>query len=86
MPRPSEAQRLQMHSRGGARRAGPPALGGSSGSPEDYSWNTAFGPDPHARIEESRHEFIFDCHDPGVHRCVLFHRFQRYSISNTFHN
>ena len=28
-------------------------LGGSSGSPEDYSWNTAFGPDPHARIEES---------------------------------
>ena len=53
VPRPSEAQRLQMHSRGGARRAGPPALGGSSGSPEDYSWNTAFGPDPHARIEES---------------------------------
>ena len=22
----------------------------------------------HARIEESRHEFSFDCHDPGVHR------------------
>ena len=25
----------------------------------------------HARIEESRHEFSFDCHDPGVHRCLL---------------
>jgi suppressor of cytokine signaling 5 len=22
----------------------------------------------HARIEESRHQFSFDCHDPGVHR------------------
>ena len=61
VPRPSEAQRLQMHSRGGARRAAPGSMaagaaenffsddggsiGGGGGGGGD--WGAAFGNDPH---------------------------------------
>ena len=55
VPRPSEAQRLQMHSRGGARRAAPGSLAGpaenffnspASDGGNDASWSSAFA-DPH---------------------------------------